>query len=333
MICPSCNNFRPANQELCPHCHAPSPLIADPGTPAGAQSMPTMGNTSPFASSAIRSSNMTAPAGAGTEAYDNSLWAEVMTPQAFSTMSPTNADEPASLLPVPYQPRQAGALPQSLMTMPAGLPVIHTGGDGGALVPAPPTTEPVVHIPPMYTKPRPIIPRYRAISGLLSVLIVFGLLCAGAGYYAKVTGKLTFLHYVLGDARPKNTPPSPVTELPIPPMMLQQGPAFNIIPSATTASKVAFVSNTVVALNPTNQFKVNQAIYLTYSVHPRSPGTVTLKWYTNSTFFNSFDKPVTKAQESTGYAEIQFAQPLEGKVEIYWNNELAVTLLFVVEPS
>ncbi|HZU65868.1 MAG TPA: hypothetical protein VFA09_01210 [Ktedonobacteraceae bacterium] len=276
---------------------------------------------------------MAAPAGSGAETHDNSLWAQVMAPQAFPSMSPTNANESPSLLPVPYQPQRAGMFPQSLMTMPPGLPAIHTGADGGALIPAPPTTEPVVHIPPMYTKPRPIIPRYRAISGLLSVLIVFGLLCAGAGYYAKVTGKLAFVHYIIGDARAKNMPPSPVTELPIPSMTLQQGPAFNIIPSATTASKVAFVSNTVVALNPTNQFKVNQAIYLTYSVHPRSPGTVTLKWYTNSTFFNSFDKPVTKAQESTGYAEIQFSQPLEGKVEIYWNNELAVTLLFVVEPD
>jgi hypothetical protein len=275
---------------------------------------------------------MTSPVGPQGETYDNSLWAQVMAAQAFPTDSPVNGQQP-SLLPVPYQPQQAGIAPQSLMTMPPGFPTMQVGGDGGALIPAPSSTEPAVHILPMYTKPRPIIPRYRAISGLLSVLIVFGLLCAGAGYYAKVTGKLAFLHQLYGDARQTNINANPVGQLPVPSTKPQAGPAFNIIPSATTASR--FDTEHAVALDHTNQFKVNQIIYLTYSVHPRSPGSVMFKWYTNSAFYLASDPvavPGTKGQY-TGYVKIQFSQPIEGKVEIYWNNQVAVTLLFVVEPA
>ena len=275
---------------------------------------------------------MTSPAGPGGETYDNSLWAQVMAPQAFPTGAPANVQQP-SLLPVPYQPQQAGIVPQSLMTMSPSLSTMQMGGDGGALIPAPPATEPAVHILPMYTKPRPLIPRYRAISGLLSVLIVFGLLCAGAGYYAKVTGKLAFLHQIYGDARQKNVKVAPVSQLPVPSMTLQPGPAFSIIPSATTASKFDTVNH--VALDHTNQFKVGQTIYLIYSVHPRSPGSVMFRWYTNAVFYRASDPvavPGTKG-EYTGYVQIQFSLPLEGKVEIYWNDQVAVTLLFVVEPD
>ncbi|HEX6481359.1 MAG TPA: hypothetical protein VF043_21175 [Ktedonobacteraceae bacterium] len=275
---------------------------------------------------------MTAPVGPEGETYDNSLWAQVMAPQAFPGNSPANGQQP-SLLPVPYQPPQAGVAPQSLMTMSPGFPTIQMGGDGGALIPVQPSTEPAVHILPMYTKPRPIIPRYRAISGLLSVLIVFGLLCAGASYYAKVTGKLAFLHQIYGDARQTNLNANPIAQLPVPSTKPQPGRAFNIIPSATTASR--FDTDHAVALDHTNQFKVNQVIYLTYSVHPPTPGSVMFKWYTNSAFYLA-SKPVavpgTKGQY-TGYVKIQFSQPIEGKVEIYWNDQVAVTLFFVVEPA
>lgn len=332
MICPSCNNFRPANQALCPYCNAPSPLIGGQGADSSAQFSPAAGSTMPFVASAGSNNHMASQAIPGAETYDNSLWARVVDPQAFSAAAPTS-EQQQSLLPVPYQPQQTGMAPQSLMTMTPGFPGIQVGSDGGILIPAPPATEPAVHIQPMYTKPRPIIPRYRAISGLLSVLIVFGLLCAGASYYAKATGKLAFLHVIYGDARQKDITPTPVTHLPVPAMTLLQGPAFNVIPSAATASKFDTQHN--IALDHTNQFKVGQDIFLTYSVHPRSPGSVTIKWYTNSTFYLASDPvPVTDTKkEYTGYVNIQFSKPLEGKVEIYWNDQMAVTLFFVIEPA
>src|SRR5258707_253820 len=79
--------------------------------------------------------------------------------------------------------------------------------------------------------------KYHAICPWLSVLIVFGLLCAGAGYYAKVTGKLAFLHQIYGDARQKNIKVIPISHLPVPSTTRQQGPASKFIPSATTASR------------------------------------------------------------------------------------------------
>ena len=83
---------------------------------------------------------------------------------------------------------------------------------------------------------------------------------------------------------------------------------------------------------PTNQFKVEDTIFLTYSVHPKSPGIVTARWYTNNNFYQiSTSTPIKDA--SSGYFPMQYLQPAEGKVELYWNGQLAITLFFVVEPG
>src|SRR5258708_6844857 len=133
MICPYCNNFRPANQELCPRCNAPSPLIGGPGDGFSGQLSPTaQENTMPIAPGSAGNINMASPAVPGAETYDNSLWARVMDPQAFPTNSPTNAQQP-SLLPVPYQPQQSGIASQSLMTMPPGFPTVQMGGNAALL--------------------------------------------------------------------------------------------------------------------------------------------------------------------------------------------------------
>src|SRR5437588_5398210 len=112
MLCPACNNFRPVNSEPCPRCNAFSPLAGESGGDFGHQSpWADRGSTAAFAPGSARNNNMTAPVGPQGEMYDNSLWAQVMAPQAFSTDSPANA-QPPSLLPVPYQPQQAGIMPQ-----------------------------------------------------------------------------------------------------------------------------------------------------------------------------------------------------------------------------
>src|SRR5258708_34500578 len=90
----------------------------------------------------------------------------------------------------------------------------------------------------MYTRPRPIIPRYRAISGLLSVLIVTLLLCTGAGYYAKASGKLNVLGHFAGFAPPTNLKPTTTQLLPAAPTAQVTGPAYNIIHSATTTAHI-----------------------------------------------------------------------------------------------
>jgi hypothetical protein len=180
----------------------------------------------------------------------------------------------------------------------------------------------------MYTKPRPIIPRYRAISGLISVLIVLILFCSGAGYYAQASGKVEMLRQLAGIDRPASLKPTPTTPLPDPKSSPDFGPAANIINSASTASKIDAQINVV--LQPANVFHPGQTIYVTYSVQrPKTPGVVTVKWYTNGLLYSTSQTQPIK-DSSNGSAEMQFAKPAEGTVELYWNDQLAIRLYFVV---
>lgn len=299
MLCPFCNAFRPATTEPCPQCKAPSPLVMNMGS--GYQGPPAPATWGGPTNQAPQDPFQR-------EAYDNTPWGQGMVPQG--ALGPVQQNPP-SMLPVPYQ-----GVPQPV---PQNLPA------SGSLAPA----DGSIYVPPMYTKPRAIIPRYRAISGLISVLVVFALLCAGTTYYAKATGKLSFLHQIIGDARPANVKPTPTMILPPPQTANQLGPAATIITSAATASKID--PGTAQPLTETTQFKVSDTIYLTYSVHPKAPGTVTVMWYTNGNLYEK-SKPIPVADAVSGYVPIQFSQAAEGVVELYWNDQLAMRLFFVVEP-
>ena len=108
------------------------------------------------------------------------------------------------------------------------------------------------------------------------------------------------------------------------------GPESQIINSAATASQID--STTAQPRVPANQFRVGDTIFLTYSVHPKSPGIVTARWFTNNNYYQISTSTSIK-DASNGYFPIQYLQPAEGKVELYWNGQLAVTLFFVVEPG
>lgn len=270
---------------------------------------------------------------------DNSLWGQIMAPQAMQApaqLPSSNAplSQQQSLLPVPYQPaRSMPNMQQSLAILPQGLPttaVAPTSPDA-SLVPGQLLPEDApVYVAPMYTKPRPIIPRYRAISGLLSVLIVSLLLCTGVGLYAKASGKLSFLRVIYGgEIRPKSVKVTPIPTLPAPKLVFQPGPASNIITSASTASSIDL--HTAVPLIETTTFKPGEPIYLTYSVHPRTPGTVLIKWYTNGLPYTASPPMLIKdAKDTNGYTVMQFSEQLAGSVELYWNNQLGIRLYFVV---
>src|SRR5579864_171986 len=134
MLCPSCHSTRPANYEPCPLCYAPSPLME------GAF------NSNPMSNNASRA--MTPPSMQGVDFYTS---------------------ESTSKLLVPYTGQQPVPIVRT-----ADFPTIHTGEEQGALVPAVPGEHDPIHVPPMYTRPRPIIPRYRVISGLISFFVVIG---------------------------------------------------------------------------------------------------------------------------------------------------------------
>jgi hypothetical protein len=258
---------------------------------------------------------------------DNALWGQVMAGQpAPGSMQ----QQYPSMLPAQY--RGGIEVPQqALKVTSSNLPIVDIGNENASMVPAIPDGEGPIHVPAMYTKPRAIIPPYRAISGLISVIIVSILLCVGAGFYAKATGKLGFfLHQVYGDAKPDNIKTAQSSTLPIPHAIPTFGPASQIINSAATAAKID--QTTAQPQVPANEFKVGDTIFLTYSVHPKSPGVVTARWFTNNNFYQiSTSTPIKDA--SSGYFPMQYLQPAEGKVELYWNGQLAVTLFFVVEPG
>src|SRR5258708_29902768 len=176
------------------------------------------------------------------EAYDNTPWGQGMVPQGAP--GPVQQNNPPSMLPVPYQ-----SAPQAMsQNLPAAASLAPADGS--------------IYVPPMYTKPRAIIPRYRAISGLISALVVFALLCAGTTYYAKATGKLSFLHQIIGDARLANVKPTPTITLPLPRTANLFGPASTIITSAPTPPKI---TNTPAhPLPQTHLSHARDPIYLTY---------------------------------------------------------------------
>ena len=187
-----------------------------------------------------------------------------------------------------------------------------------------------IYIPPMYTKPRAIIPRYRIISGLLSVLIVFALLCTGASYYAKASGRLDYLSRVSGGILPPNLRPTPSPPLPDPPDQVDQGPAYLIIPSAIITAHVD-PKDLFFALKSDTVFKPGQTFYIIYSVqHPQTKGVVVIKWYTDGIPYTSVSSPIDAGANVTGKTAMQYARPTEGSVELYWNNMLAQRLYFVV---
>ena len=320
MLCPFCNSFRPANSAPCPHCNALSPLMGEQRDNGFTQSSGSAWGGPITPSSSGEWNNGSA------QRHDNSLWAQVMAPQLAPGQS---GGQPAvsSNLPVPYTGGQQ-PVPYMMGAESAIAPIQLDG----SMMPALPSTDGPIYVPPMYTKPRAIIPRYRIISGLISFIVVIGLLCAGGIYYAKATGKFAFLQQMVSPQY-QNIQPSPSVMLPTPTTTTTTGPASNIINSVATASIID--PNSGYPKTATNRFTVNQKVYLTYSVHSNRAGNITVKWYTNGNIYFTSKQQATPPKGSNGFngnTDEIFAVPTEGKVEIYWNDQLAAQLYFVVEP-
>src|SRR6266704_1111381 len=97
MLCPFCNAFRPANKGLCPQCKAPSPLALAGKTGSGYQaSQATWGG--PISPNSGSGWTHQAPEGSlRGEANDNSLWGQVMAPQAVPGPCFVEQQEPSLL--------------------------------------------------------------------------------------------------------------------------------------------------------------------------------------------------------------------------------------------
>ena len=314
MLCVHCHMTRPYDWNACPHCGASSPLY----------------DRSPAARIEQAASQWPWEGQETQEPAQQQRESGPLTPAELPQMS---------MLPVPYQPQQQGMLPAQQFPG-TGLQaaqediMLQMSQNRDAMLPALPgqfDNEPIVFVPPMYVKPRPVIPRYRIISGLLSVLIVGFLTCTGAGYYAKATGKLQYLQRVVGGAAPASLAPTAAPNLADPQMQPMTGPAYVVITSAVMTAHTD-PTNPYFAKEPENKFAVSHLIHLIYSVQkPATAGVVKTVWYTNNLYYGSvLSKMIVAGATQTGDSQVKYMQPCEGKVELYWNNQLAWTLFFVV---
>lgn len=349
MLCPYCKSARIENDTPCPNCGAPSPLLQATSTQAIHTPWESQVPQISFKHAAVQGWQQPANAQgtidtwtqSGTQAnwqqnpslaWQTQSWQQpagiAQTASPAQELSPDQDKQ--SLLPVPYQ---GGAGENRQPTLALQLIPEHTVQQ---LLPSLPDIPEQVYVAPMYTKPRPLTPKYRVISGLLSVIIVSLLLCGGAGYYAKTSGKLdivgqTFAN-IFGNGAPPNLQPTAGAQLPDPPMQTANdiGPAFNTIPSAATALDVYNGSN--LARDNQNVFQPGQKFYVVFTVRAKENGTVTTKWFTNKQFFKILTYSGIKANENKNavLGPIQYEQPTEGMVELYWNNKLAQRLYFVV---
>ncbi len=336
MLCSYCKVPRIANEAACPNCGALSPLLEAPiGNIREQTTEAAIDKPRPniFSKAAPRFQRQDASAASRPQqlnfsdtGYSGS--SEPWAPKTHTTTSiqaqpvePQSTDQRQALLPVPYQqiPPAMGQTTMSLQLIPDQV-VEH-------LLPAIPD---VVYVPPIYTEPRPITPKYQAISSLVSLILVTLLLCGGSVYYANATGKLAFLHQFFADTRPPNIQTKQTT-FPDPPSKIDIGPAYTIIPSAATALRIDPKTNFVIT--PINVFSPGQPFYLAFSViSPTNDGRVYTKWYTNNQYFTTVQsKALIKAHSNeSGSVSITYPQAAEGSVEIYWNDQLAQRLYFVV---
>ncbi len=317
MICAYCKTTRVENEAPCPNCGAPSPL----------QGMPQ--NSNRAALWQWEQSSSFQQSGNAVQQPQSGFWGvqpgAAQPPQMSQMQNIPREQQENLLLPVPYQ-GSTGLQQVPQQAAPTQLVPAQNIARAAQMVPL---EEGMVYVPPMYTKPRAIIPRYRAISGFLSIIIVTLMMCTGAGYYAKASGKLDLVSRVLtgGNPPPASLRPTAVS-LPNPPDRVDKGPAYLLIPSATTT--LHLLPGTSTASQTDQVFKPGEPFFLTYSVHPQTKGTVNIKWYTGNTLYDTVPIDIKEGGVTSGHIERAYPEPTEGMVELYWGNQLAQRLFFVV---
>ncbi len=234
---------------------------------------------------------------------------------------------------VPYEPGMALQSSQRQSTI--SLQLVPDNAIQHLLMPEQNTGE-AVYVAPMYTKPRPIVPKYRIISGLLSVLIMALVVCGGAGYYAQTQGVFAKTSQFITGTPPKSLPAVSSSNIPDPPKTTSKdvGPAYNVIPSAVTTLNI---DKNNLARQPILVFKPGQLFFLVFNVQAPANGKggkVYTKWYTNDKFFTvitSGDTLIKPGENMSGHIQMRFTAPLSGRVELYWNDQLAQKLYFAVK--
>ncbi|MBV9258584.1 MAG: hypothetical protein JO215_11245 [Ktedonobacteraceae bacterium] len=337
MFCNNCKSARPDNEAPCPTCGAPSSL-------PGQYQMGGWGTAGPVATSWNASAtsfnqqwnNQGAQFPADQGWSQNPGFQNLPMPQqsawSFAGPPPGQAQQeqgPPSLLPVPYTGNAQEGNQQGQMQL---VPFQQQ------MLPAIPDEQAeAVYVPPMYTKPRPIIPRYRIFSGIMSVLIVSLLLCGGGIYYGQTNGMFTNVERMVGAAPPPNVSAASAQNIPDPPQQSAvPGPAIAIIPAATTTMFID--QNTLTPREQDKIFQVGTTFYVTYSAKAPRPGNIIVKWYMNGQHYKDDISPLIDPKKKPSInAALPMAYPIpaSGIVELYWQDQgkapqLAQRLYFAV---
>lgn len=105
-------------------------------------------------------------------------------------------------------------------------------------------------------------------------------------------------------------------------------------------------------LTPSDHFQVGQQFWLFFLVDATHAGTVSVRWYADGLLYHTSERaipafpqtfpvgtplptparnaPVQISGPSESNFGITYGRPAHGKVELYWNGQLALTLYFVV---
>lgn len=308
LICPYCQAERIYNEAPCHNCGAPSPLLGQ---------SPSLRDNAP---------SYSAPWGT----FGSSVSGQQSSSQEPQYTPPSERQPDQSLLPVPYQGNtQLQPLPgqnSSVMHLVPAELLEH-------MLPALPDVPEPIHVPPMYTKPRPSIPRYRAISGLISFVVVCLLLCTGAGYAAKANGLLDSFGRFITDAPPPGIQRSTNVQLADPKTTPDKGPAASVITSAVTTTEIDPTTN--LGRVEQHQFTTNQTIYVAYTVKTQQKGILRILWYSNQNVYSQAEVMVEPKPGfvSQGAANMSYTFPTNGAVELDWNGQLGQKLYFVVKTA
>ncbi|GHO70059.1 hypothetical protein KSC_089510 [Ktedonobacter sp. SOSP1-52] len=107
------------------------------------------------------------------------------------------------------------------------------------------------------------------------------------------------------------------------------GPGASIITSATTTSHID--PNSHIALDKHQVFARGTVFYVIYNISTKeNAGKIAVKVFTNGIQDKAQETAIEANQNKHGYISLSYSVVLSGKIELYWNDQLAYRLYFAV---
>jgi hypothetical protein len=271
--------------------------------------------------------------------------AEEMPPQASGRM------RASSMLPVPYQGNrrsyrrddygeiddEGGQAANVPATMGRQNSMAFPMMEDSLLQRLAPGRKPPTFIPATRARRPYRLSRYRILSGTISLALVLMAVAGGLGFLAVHSGLAARLLGGSAPLAPRNLSLSsgPIPTLSGPPAATpSNNPAAQVITNVTTA---LHYSSTFDPINPTTTFQTGQNVNVLWKIKNAQPNDkVSIIWYEGGTALTTPGAPNTwktfdKAGPYNGLFALCYPLAGLGKAELYWNGQLAQTILFVVK--